>query len=69
MRSLCAGLESAVEFPAKAVYVFDAVGHVFTILPHAGEGRIANRSRSLGGRFYRHMHLDNRAFFDRRYTP
>jgi hypothetical protein len=31
-------LESAVEFAAKAVYVFDAVGHVFTILENRPAG-------------------------------
>ena len=37
-----AALESAVEFAAKPVDVFDAVGHVVAVLPHAGEGRIGN---------------------------
>src|ERR1017187_7537940 len=42
IRSFCTRLESAVEVAAKAIYVFDTVGHFFTIFPHAGEGRIAN---------------------------
>lgn len=41
----------AVEFATKAVYIFDAVGHIVAILPHSGEGRIADRSWSLGGCF------------------
>jgi hypothetical protein len=37
-----AALESAVQFAAKPVYVFDAVSHVLAILPDAGERRIDN---------------------------
>jgi hypothetical protein len=35
-------LESAAEFGAKPVDVFDAAGHVIAVLPHAGEGRIGD---------------------------
>lgn len=41
-----------MEFAAKAIYVFDTVGHVFTIFPHAGEGRIANGAQPPCRRFY-----------------
>jgi hypothetical protein len=34
--------ESAVELAAKPVDVFDTVGHVLAVLPHAGEERIRN---------------------------
>lgn len=37
-----AAMESTVEFAAKPADVFDAVGHVLAVLPHAGEGRISN---------------------------
>ena len=63
--SCCAGLESSVEFAAKAIYVFDTVRHVLTIFPHAGEGRIANRARPPRGCFYGHVHFNNRALLDR----
>ncbi|SPE33788.1 hypothetical protein SBA6_300017 [Candidatus Sulfopaludibacter sp. SbA6] len=56
-----------MEFAAKAIYVFDAVGHVFTFLPHAGEGRIANGARPHCGRFYRHVHFNDGALLDRHF--
>lgn len=39
---LGAAPESAVEFAAKLADVFDAIGHVLAVLPHAGEGRFSN---------------------------
>ena len=65
---ICARLESAVEFAAKAIYVCDTVGHVFTIFPHAGEGRIANGAQPPRGRFYWHVHFNNSALLDRYIT-
>ena len=64
IRSKCARLESAVEFTAKAIYVFDTVGHVFTILPHAGKGRIANRAPLPRRRFHGNVHFNHRALRD-----
>ena len=61
---LMRGWKSAVEFAAKAIYVFDTVGHVFTIFPHAGEGRIANGAQAPLGRFYGNVYFNNRALFD-----
>src|SRR5436190_2838703 len=56
--ALCSRLESAVEFAAKAIYVFDTVRHIITILPHTGEGQIADGPGSTCGRFHGHVHFN-----------
>jgi hypothetical protein len=52
-------------FAAKAIYIFDTVRHVLTILPHAGEGRIANGDRPFCGRFGGQVYLNDRSLLDR----
>ena len=65
MWSSCARLESAVEFAAKTIYIFDTVSRVVAIPPHASEGRIANGSSPAYGHCFRHVYFNDRALFDR----
>ncbi len=56
--------ESAVEFAPQAVNVLGAVGHVFAILPHASERRIANGTWPSGRRLRGHIHLNERTLLN-----
>lgn len=53
-----------MEFSANTVYIFNTIGHIFTILPHAGKGRIANGANPFNWQFYWDMHFNDRALFD-----
>ena len=48
-----------MEFAPKPANVFDAVGHVFAILPQAGERRVTNGMWASGRRFRGHIHLND----------
>lgn len=52
-----------MKFAAEPVNIFDTVGHIFAILPQAGERGVAYRRWSLGGRLG-HVYLDERPFRD-----
>ena len=63
-----ARLESPVEIAPKAIYVFDTVSHVFTILQQAGEWRIATGAPLTGESLYGYVHFHDCAFLDS-YVP
>lgn len=53
-----------MKFAAKPVNIFDAVGHVFAILPQAGKRSVADGRWSSGRRRLGHVHLDERPLRD-----
>ena len=54
------GPESVVEFAAKPIDVFNAVNHVFPVLPHSREGQIADGAWFRTGSLRGQVHFDHR---------